>query len=75
MGKIFKDYPMQLHCLNEGKDLDVFHTEAELLLQALQYRGDRAGLKDRKRQISGWIEAAIRISHNSNDQCEYFTLL
>ena len=43
--KIFKDYPMQLYCLNEEKDLEFFHTEVGLLFQALQYRKDRAGLK------------------------------
>ena len=43
--KIFKDYPMHLYCLNEERDLEFFHTEVGLLFQALQYRGDRAGLK------------------------------
>ena len=43
--KIFKDYPMQLYCLNEEQDLRMFHTEVGLLFQALQYRRDRAGLK------------------------------
>ena len=42
--EIFKDYPMQLYCLNEEKDLGVFHTEVGLLFQALQYRKDRTGL-------------------------------
>ena len=44
--KFFKDYPMQLYCLNEEKELEVFHTEVGLLFQALQYREDRAGLKN-----------------------------
>ena len=44
--KIFKDYPMQLYCLNEDKDLEVFRTEVGLLFQALQYRGDRTGLRN-----------------------------
>ena len=44
--KIFKDYPMQLYCLNEEQDLRMFHTEVGLLFQALQYRRDRAGLKE-----------------------------
>ncbi|MCH5275073.1 MAG: Rpn family recombination-promoting nuclease/putative transposase [Lachnospiraceae bacterium] len=43
--KNFKDYPMQLYCLNEAKDLQIFHTEVGMLFQALQYRKDRAGLK------------------------------
>ena len=43
--QIFKDYPMYLYCLNEEQDLQMFHTEVELLFQALQYRKDRAGLK------------------------------
>ena len=43
--KIFKDYPMQLYCLNEEQDLRMFHTEVGLLFQALQYRRDRVGLK------------------------------
>lgn len=43
--KFFKDYPMQLYCLNEEQDLQMFHTEVGLLFQALQYRKDRAGLK------------------------------
>ena len=43
--KFFKDYPMQLYCLNEEKDLRMFHTEVGLLFQTLQYRKDRAGLK------------------------------
>ena len=43
--KFFKDYPMQLYCLNEEQDLQTFHTEVRLLFQALQYRKDRAGLK------------------------------
>ena len=37
---------MQLYCLNEDKDLEVFRTEVGLLFQALQYRGDRVRLKD-----------------------------
>ena len=44
--KIFKDYPMQLYCLNEEQNLQIFHTEVGLLFQALQYRKDRAGLKN-----------------------------
>lgn len=44
--KIFKDYPMQLYCLNEEQDLRMFHTEVGLLFQALQYRRDRTGLKE-----------------------------
>lgn len=43
--KIFKDYPMQLYCLNEAKDLEVFQTEVGMLFHALQYRKDRTGLK------------------------------
>ena len=43
--KFFKDYPMQLYCLNEEKDLRIFHTEVGLLFKALQYQKDRAGLK------------------------------
>ena len=43
--QIFKDYPMQLYCLNEAHDLKLFHTEVEILFQALQYRKDRTGLK------------------------------
>lgn len=43
--KIFKDYPMQLYCLNEAQDLQVFHTELGILFQALQYRKDRVGLR------------------------------
>ncbi|MCH5259174.1 MAG: Rpn family recombination-promoting nuclease/putative transposase [Lachnospiraceae bacterium] len=43
--KIFKDYPMQLYCLNEAHDLHLFHTEVGILFQALQYRRDRTGLK------------------------------
>lgn len=43
--KIFKDYPMQMYCLNEARDLHLFHTEVGLLFQALQYRRDRVGLK------------------------------
>ena len=44
--QIFKDYPMHLYCLNEAEDLQVFHTEIGVLFQALQYRKDRAGLKN-----------------------------
>ena len=44
--KFFKDYPMQLYCLNEERDLQIFHTEVGLLFQALQYRKDRAGLRN-----------------------------
>lgn len=44
--KLFKDYPMQLYCLNEEQDLRIFHTEIGLLFQALQYRKDRAGLRN-----------------------------
>ncbi|MCH5343284.1 MAG: hypothetical protein J1E64_04530 [Acetatifactor sp.] len=43
--KIFKDYPLQLYCLNEARNLQVFHTEVGVLFQALQYRKDREGLK------------------------------
>lgn len=43
--KIFKDYQMQLYCLNEAHDLQFFHTEVGLLFQTLQYRRDRVGLK------------------------------
>lgn len=43
--KIFKDYPMQLYCLNEEQDLRMFHTEVGLLFQTLQYRRDMVGLK------------------------------
>ena len=42
---IFKDYPLQLYCLNEAQDLQIFHTEIGMLFQALQYRKDRSGLK------------------------------
>ena len=44
--QIFKDYPMQLYCLNEAKDLEVFHTEVGMLFQTLQYRKDKAGLRN-----------------------------
>lgn len=44
--KIFKDYPMHLYCVNESRDLQVFHTEIGILFQALQYRKDRVGLRD-----------------------------
>ena len=36
---------MHLYCLNEEKDLELFHTEVGLLFRALQYRRNRAGLK------------------------------
>ena len=42
---IFKDYPLQLYCLNEAQDLQIFHTEIGMLFQTLQYRKDRSGLK------------------------------
>ena len=48
--KIFKDYPMQLYCLNEAQDLHMFHTEVGILFQALQYRKDRTGLKNLMKQ-------------------------
>lgn len=44
--KVFKDYPMYLYCVNESNDLQVFHTEIGVLFQALQYRRDRAGLRN-----------------------------
>ena len=44
--QIFKDYPMHLYCLNEAHDLQLFHTEVGMLFKALQYRKDRAGLRD-----------------------------
>ena len=44
--KIFKDYPIQLYCLNEAHSLQLFRTEVGILFQALQYRKDRAGLKN-----------------------------
>ena len=43
--EFFNNYPMNLYCLNEAADLQVFHTEVGLLFQTLQYRKDRAGLK------------------------------
>ena len=42
---IFKEYPMHLYCLNEIQDMQVFHSEVGMLFEALQYRKDRAGLK------------------------------
>lgn len=42
---MFKDYPMQLYCLNEARDLQMFHTEVGTLFEALQHRKDREGLK------------------------------
>lgn len=35
---------MQLLCVNEETDFDVFHTEVRQLFRALQYRGDKKGL-------------------------------
>ena len=43
--ELFNDYPLRLYCVNEAKDLDLFHTEVAQLFRALQYRGDRVGLK------------------------------
>ena len=43
--KIFKDYPLQLYCVNEAQDLQLFHTEVGMLFQALQHRKDKSGLK------------------------------
>ena len=37
---------MHLYCLNEAKDLSMFRTEVGMLFQALQYRKDRAGLRN-----------------------------
>ena len=48
--KIFKDYPLYLYCLNAAQDLQVFHTEVGILFQSLQYRKDRAGLRNIIRQ-------------------------
>ena len=45
MGEYFADYPLRLYCLNEETDFTVFHTELRQLFQILQYRKNRAGLK------------------------------
>ena len=43
---LFYDYPLRLYCLNEAEDLELFRTEVGRLFRALQYRGDRAGLRE-----------------------------
>lgn len=43
--ELFNDYPLRLYCVNEAEDLDMFHTEVTQLFRALQYRGDRVGLR------------------------------
>ena len=52
--KLFKDYSMHLYCLNEAKDLQIFHTEIGMLFQALQYRKDRVGLKQLLQRDPGY---------------------
>lgn len=50
----FKNYSMHLYCLNEAQDLQIFHTEIGMLFQALQYRKDRAGLKQLLQRDPGY---------------------
>lgn len=37
---------MNLICLNEVENLDVFHTELRQLFKAMKYRKDKAGLRE-----------------------------
>lgn len=52
--RLFKDYPLQLYCLNEAKDLHIFHTEIGMLFQALQYRKNRSELKQLLQRNCGY---------------------
>ena len=45
MSKLFADYPMQLFCLNELDDFEVFHSEIKQLFQAIRYRQNKKMLK------------------------------
>lgn len=65
---LFNDYPLRLYCVNEAEDLDVFHTEAALLFRALQYRGDRIGLKR-------LLESDVGYRHLDRDTLEAMAVL
>ena len=43
--ELFGDYPFRLYCLNEIKDLGVFHTEVRSLFRVLQFREDREEMR------------------------------
>lgn len=66
--RLFNDYPLRLYCLNEADDLELFQTEAGLLLQALQFREDRDGLKR-------LIESNQEYQHLDRDTLEALTFM
>lgn len=66
--QLFNDYPLRLYCVNEAEGLDMFHTEVAQLFRALQYRGDRIGLKK-------LLEENSENQHLDRDTLEAMTVL
>lgn len=66
--ELFHDYPLRLYCLNEAEDLEQFRTEVGQLFRALQYRGDRAGLKK-------LLESNSEYKHLDRDTLEAMSVL
>lgn len=45
MSVLFNDYKINLICLNEIKNFDIFHTELRQLFKVIRHRGDKAALQ------------------------------
>lgn len=66
--ELFHDYPLRLYCLNEAKDLELFHTEVGQLFRALKYRGDRVGLRT-------LLEGNLEYKHLDRDTLEAMSVM